>query len=297
MQMYTLRISLVPEDPSLFEKKSRIKGIESVINALGKGTKYKKIQEPQDSKVRYSLKVLVNDDEHRVMGGVVSKAHKLHGHDAEFKAFDIDDFPPLIWFFDVEEQVLLVEKNTNVFSSANQVSKCFQSLTNTQELAEEGLRVEIESVLEEGVNDFWSEYDSFEFVQRVEFDLIPPNLFGETERSMKEALTDISEKTNANKMKTTLENTSGMLKLSSESWIGNTIRWITKGGGSWKMWGRNGPRDRLKDVSSNKSAKLTIVEGKLTEAELSGYDGYELAHLLSHVRSNYTYKDNHDAKQ
>jgi len=296
MQMYTLRISLVPEDPSLFEINTRIKGMEAVIKALGNHTIVHKLQEPPHSKTRYSLKVIVEHDKHGVMGGMVSKAHKLHGHDSEFNAFDIDDFPPLIWFFDVEEQVLLVERNTSVFSSANLASKCFQSITNCTEMAEAGLRAEIEPILEEGDNDFWSEYYSFEFVQRVEFELIPPNLFGETERSMKEALSDISEETNANRMKTILENTSGMLKLTSEGWIGNTIRWITKGGGSWKMWGKNGARDSLKNVTSNKSAKLTIVEGELTEAELNGYDGYELAHLLSHVRANYTYKDKDNAQ-
>jgi hypothetical protein len=295
MQMYTLRISLVPEDPSLFESKSRIKGMESVIKSLGNITKINKLQGQKDSNARYSLKVIVDHDKHGVMGGMVSKAHKLHGHDSEFNAFDIDDFPPLIWFFDVAEQVLLVEKNSNVFSSAHLASKCFQSITNCTELAEAGLRAEIEPVLEEGENDFWSEYDNFEFVQRVEFDLIPPNLFGETERSMKEALGEVSNQTNANRVKTILENTSGMLKLQSEGWIGNTIRWITKGGGSWKMWGKNGARDNLKNVSSNKSAKLTLVEGELTEAEFNGYDGYELEHLLSHVRANYTYKDKDNA--
>ena len=111
---------------------------------------------------------------------------------------------------------------------------------------------------------------------------------------MKDALNDITEQTNANHIKTTFENVSGKLKLSSKGWVNNAVRWIKKGGGDWKMWGRKVANSPVTDVSSYKSAKITFINGQLSEADLQGYDSTELAHLISHYQNEYTYKDNTD---
>ncbi|WP_240700349.1 hypothetical protein [Vibrio sp. F13] len=294
MQMYTLRVSLAPQDPELFKRENKCKDVRSFERALLHAATHPQNANLAPSDAKYSLKVLVKPDNKGVMGGMVSKAKKLHGHDAEFNEYDVDDFPPLVWFWDLSEQVILVERKTSVFSSAMVAAKAFQKITNNIELAEVGLRAEIEPILDDGVNEFWSEYDNFEFVERIELELIPPNLFGDTEKSMKKALNNVSEQTNANKMKTVLENTDGKLKLSSDGWVGNAVRWIKKGGGSWKMWGKRSAKSSSTNVSSNKSAKITVIEGELTEAQFIGYDSHDLAHLLSHLRPKYTYKDNND---
>lgn len=291
MQMYTLRVSLIPQDQDLFRKDNIQKDIRSFERALLYATNNPLVDRISKDG-RYSLKVTVNPDHNGVMAGMVSKAKKLHGHDAEFNEYDVDDFPPLIWFWDLSEQVILVEKKSTVFSSAAVASKAFQQITNNIELLEQGLRAEIEPILDDKKNEFWAQYDSFDLVERIELELIPPNLFGDTEKSMKKALNDVSEQTNANKIKTILENTDGKLKLSSEGWIGNAIRWIKKGGGNWVIWGKNVKETNSTKVSSHKSARITIMDGELTEAELHGYSSDELSHLLSHYRAEYTYKDN-----
>lgn len=291
MQMYTLRVSLVPQDQDLFKKECRVKDIKTFENALLYASTNSVAEPSDEGEGRHSLKVVVRPDGNAVMGGMVSKAKKLYGHDSEFNEFDVDDFPPLIWFWDRSEQVILVEKRVSVFSSPLVASRAFQKITNNIELLEQGLRAEIEPILDDGENEFWAEYDSFEFVERIELELIPPNLFGDTEKSMKKALNDVSEQTNANRMKTILENTDGNLKLSSDSWVGNAVRWIKKGGGSWKMWGKRTAKASSTKISSAKSAKITVIDGELTEAQFNGYDSHELAHLLSHYRPSYTYKD------
>lgn len=292
--MYTLRVSLIPQDRDLFSREHLIRDIKLFEKALlHAGTTQPSLEQSTEDD-RYSVKVLVNPDENGVMGGIVSKGKKLHGHDAEFNEYDIDDFPPLIWMWDLSEQVILIEKKASVFSSASIAAKAFQQITNNSVLNEASLRAEIEPVLDDNKNDFWAQYDSFELVERIELELIPPNLFGDTEKSMKDALNDVSNQTNANKMKTILENSEGRLKLSSDGWVGNAIRWIKKGGGNWTLWGKNSKETKSTKKTSNKSAKIVIIKGELTEVQLKSYDTTELLHFIKHFRPEYTYKDNHD---
>ncbi|MBH0078991.1 hypothetical protein [Pseudoalteromonas sp. NZS11] len=298
MNMYTLRVSLLAQDKELFDQGSIPKEItwfeKALLEAATQVKNSNSIPVNEKNEPKYSLKISVKPDSNNVMAGVVSKANKFHGHDAGFEEYDIDNYPPLIWIWDRVEQVLLVEKKANVFRTPNAVCKCFEKLANNIILAEIGLRVELKPVLDDAKCDFWSEYDNFEFVEKIEFELIPPNLFGETEQSMKDALNDITEQTNANHIKTTFENVSGKLKLSSKGWVNNAVRWIKKGGGDWKMWGRKVANSPVTDVSSYKSAKITFINGQLSEADLQGYDSTELAHLISHYQNEYTYKDNTD---
>lgn len=75
---------------------------------------------------------------------------------------------------------------------------------------------------------FWEEYDRFEFVESVSFELTPPNLFGETEKEMKKALKDTAANTNANKVTTIFENKDKQLNLKSEGWLNNMVTGVEK---------------------------------------------------------------------
>ncbi|PMM45277.1 hypothetical protein [Vibrio splendidus] len=291
MNFYALRVSLVAADPQLFIDENMSKDIFSFENAL-----YHSVESPpknEHDETIYSIKINVQGHDDGVMAGIVAKAKSLHGHNSEFKEFSVDDFPPMVWFWDREQQVLLVEKKSNVFSTATSACKAFQKISNNIELAELGLRAEIEPVLNESEHSFWEEYDRFEFVQSVSFELTPPNLFGDTEKEMKKALKDTAKNTNANKVITVFENKDKQLNLKSDGWLNNMVNWCRKGGGHWLMKGRLfGHKKQITNVKSEKTAKVVVMEGKgITEVTLSGYAPHDVKDILELYRPTYQYKD------
>lgn len=291
MNFYALRVSLVAMEPQLFVNKNMSDDIYAFEDAL----RYSEQSPPlndYDEKL-FSLKIMIDGRNEGVMAGMVAKAKSLHGHDADFQEYSVDDFPPMVWLWDREQQVILVEKKTNVFSTATAACKAFQSLANNIELAEINLRADITPVLNSTVHTFWEEYDKFESVQTVTFDLIPPNLFGNTEKEMKQALCDTTENTNANLVTTTFENKDSTLKLKSEGWLNNMVRWCRKGGGEWTLKGRlSGHKKKLTSVGSERVAKVVTMAGKgVTEIELTNYSAKDVVEVLSLYRHEYDYND------
>ncbi|CAK3526225.1 MULTISPECIES: hypothetical protein [Vibrio] len=291
MNFYALRVSLVAMEPQLFVNKNMSEDIYAFEDAL----RYSEHSPPENehNEKLFSLKIMIDGRDEGVMAGMVAKAKSLHGHDANFNEYSVDDFPPMVWLWDREQQVILVEKKTNVFSTPTAACKAFQSLANNIELAEINLRADITPVLNSTVHTFWEEYDRFESVQTVTFDLIPPNLFGNTEKEMKKALCDTTENTNANVIRTTFENKDSTLKLKSEGWLNNMVRWCRKGGGEWTLKGRlAGHKKKLTSVGSERVAKIVAMSGKgVTEIELSNYSAGDVVEVLSLYREKYDYHD------
>lgn len=291
MNFYALRVSLVAGDPQLFINENMSKDIASFEKAL-----FHSVETPPENEHGepvYSVKIKIQGSDDGILAGIVSRAKALHGHDKEFKQYSVDDFPPLVWFWDREQQVVLVEKKTSVFPNPTAACKSFQKLSNNIILAELGLRAEIEPVLNESDQGFWEEYDRFEFVESVSFELTPPNLFGETEKEMKKALKDTAENTNANKITTIFENKDKQLNLKSEGWLKNMVNWCRKGGGHWLMRGRLfGHKKQMTSIKSEKTAKIVVMEGKgITEFTLSGYSIHDVKDILELYRPKYQYKD------
>jgi hypothetical protein len=290
MKLYALRVSLVAAEPQLFSKNNISKDIVLFEQAL-----LYSVDNPPENEHKeklYSIKTLVSDDRLGVMAGMVAKAKILNGHDAEFKAFSVDDYPPMVWFWDRQQQVILLEKKTTVFQTATAACKAFSSITNNYILAEMGLRADIEPVLNESDNNFWHEYEKFECVESVTFELIPPNLFGNTEAEMKKALNDSQEVTNANRITTIFENKDTKLNLNSDGWLNNLVNWCRKGGGNWILRGRlSGHKKQLTDVKSERTAKIIMIEGQgITEIELQNYDADDVSCIIESCRSGYDYK-------
>ncbi len=291
MNFYALRVSLVAKEPQLFVGKNMSKDIFAFENAL-----YCSVDNPPETErgeKLFSIKIMIEGRDEGVMAGMVAKAKSIHGHDADFNEYSVEDFPPMVWLWDREQQVLLVEKKTSVFSTPTAACKAFQALSNNIELAELNLRAEIEPVLNTLDNTFWEEYDKFESVQSVRFDLNPPNLFGDTEKEMKKALNDTSAATNANTVTTTFENKDSTLKLKSDGWLSNLISWCRKGGGNWMMKGRlRGHKTKTTSISSERTAKIVTMQGKgITEIELHNYQVQDVVQVIEYYRSEYDYHD------
>lgn len=203
MQMYALRVLMKPRDPDLFSKGTVQKDIfhfEKAIDVTAQKLHLTSATPSVHKKTAYNLKLSIKPSE-GVMAGVISRQQKIKGHDKDFREFDVDDYPPIVWMWDREEQILLVEKKTSVFKDPQQVAKAFEDLANNEYLAQLELRVFIEPCLE--VEDFWAEYDSLQFIDKVSFTLITPNIFGSSKQALTDDLRKLEQDTNANAVTTT----------------------------------------------------------------------------------------------
>ncbi|HDZ9639197.1 TPA: hypothetical protein RU067_003309, partial [Vibrio cholerae] len=126
--------------------------------------------------------------------------------------------------------------------------------------------------------------------------LIPPNLFGNTEKEMKKALLDTAEGTNANKITTVFENKDSKLNLKSDGFLNNMIRWCRKGGGNWLLKGRlSGHRKQISQIKSEKTAKIVVMEGKgITELQLRNYGVEDIVQIVELYRPQYDYNEKID---
>ncbi|WP_347115930.1 hypothetical protein AAHB66_08910 [Leclercia sp. S52] len=239
-------------------------------------------------KTSYTLKLSIKPTD-GVMAGVISKQQKIKGHDKDFREYDVDNYPPIVWIWDREEQVLLVEKKTSVFKDAHQVSKAFEDLANNNYLAQLGLRIFIEPCLE--MDDFWSEYQRLPFIDKVSFTLITPNIFGSSKQALTDDLRKLEEDTNANAVTTTFENKDGNLKLKSSHWASVLVDWVKDGGGSWLIKGRKTLKSKSTIVSSNQTAKIVLIEGEISEIELDGYSANDVKEIIALHQNRYTFKN------
>ncbi|PWW18289.1 hypothetical protein [Pantoea sp. AG702] len=291
MQLYALRVLMRPRDPDLFSKGPVQKDILHFENAIVASAKKLHLKSPTPSvhkKTTYTLKLSINPIE-GVMAGVISKQLKIKGHDKDFHEYDVDNYPPIVWMWDREEQVLLVEKKTAVFKDAHQVAKAFEDLANNDYMAQLGLRVFIEPCLE--MDDFWSEYHRLQFIDKVSFTLITPNIFGSSKKALSDDLRTLEADTNANAITTTFENKDGNLKLKSSHWASVLVDWVKDGGSSWLIKGRKTITSKTTTVSSNQTAKIVLIEGEISEIQLDGYSSSDIKEIISIHQNRYTFKN------
>ncbi|EOC8685565.1 TPA: hypothetical protein N5L24_000863 [Enterobacter roggenkampii] len=291
MLFYALRVLMRPRDPDLFSKGNIEKDIshfEKAIEITAQKLHSTSATPSVHKKTSYTLKLSLKPTE-GVMAGVISRQQKIKGHDKDFREFDVDNYPPIVWIWDREEQVLLVEKKTAVFKDPNQVAKAFEDLSNNDYLAQLGLRVFIEPCLE--MEDFWSEYHNLQFIDKVSFTLVMPNIFGKTKQALSDDLRKIEKDTNANAVTTTFENRDGNLKLKSSHWASVLVDWVKDGGGSWLIKGRKTINSKSTTVTSNQTAKIVLIEGEISEIELNGYSSSDIKDIIALHKERYTFKN------
>ncbi|WP_270853712.1 hypothetical protein [Cronobacter sakazakii] len=291
MLFYALRVLMRPCDPDLFSKGSVKKDIsyfEKALEITAEKLHSTSATPSVHKKTNYTLKLSIKPTD-GIMAGVISRQQKIKGHDKDFREFDVDNYPPIVWIWDREEQVLLVEKKTVVFKDPVQVSKAFEDLSNNDFLAQLGLRVFIEPCLE--MDDFWSEYHNLQFIDKVSFTLVTPNIFGRTKQALSDDLRKIENDTNANTVTATFENRDGNLKLKSSHWASVLVDWVKDGGGSWLIKGRKTLNSKSTTVTSNQTAKIILIEGEISEIELNGYSPNDIKKIIALHQKRYTFKN------
>lgn len=279
MELNVLLVSLLPKDDDLFTAEGRVRDITLFENALDKA------KERDDE---YSIKVYVYDPEKGCMAGVISKKSDLKYHDRNFTAHTEENYPPVLWFWDRSEQVILVENKTSVFSSAAIAAKTFSHIANNIILSESGFRAHVHPKLIESA--FWDTFNSFQYVSEVRFTLAAPNIFGNTKKEIGDFLHEVVDETNASEFTPIFKNADGNLNLKRSKWLDAMIDWVKDGAGNWSIKGRNNFRDRYKSITSKQRAKILMIDNQITELEMENYSSSDVAEIIEMLQERYTYK-------
>lgn len=239
MELNVLLVSLLPMDEELFAASCLPKNINLFEKAMDRA------KSREDD---YSIKVYIYDESLGYMAGVISKRSNVKLHDRDFEIHNEDNYPPVIWFWDREEQAILVENRTSVFSSASVSVKTFSNISNNLVLAEVGLRAHIYPKLVESA--FSDTFSSFKYVNEVRFNLTAPNMFGDTKKEIGDFLHEVVDETNASEFSPIFKNQDGNLNLKPSGWLNSMVDWVKDGAGTWNIKGKNSHKDRYKTVSS-----------------------------------------------
>lgn len=279
MNFNALLVSLIPQNDNLFQTNNQVKDIKLFEKALNASS------ERNDN---YSIKIYHYSDELGLMAGVISKNLKKELHNRDFTPHEEDDFPPVLWFWDREEQVILIEKKTSVFSTETNAAKAFSVISNNYCLSDAGLRAHIEPKLDDEA--FWGAYEQFEHIKQVQFKLTAPNLFGKTKKEIGDFLHSVVDETNASEFSPIFKNDDYNLNLKPSHWVDALIDWVKEGAGSWSITGKRTHKDKVSTLNSQKSAKIVRAPGDITEVELEGYNIEDIEQIISVLRDKYTYK-------
>ena len=168
-----------------------------------------------------------------------------------YKKPDISS-PWVTFLIDRDEQVFIIEKNSGVFSNYESLFNSIEDHLNNL-LSEFDLAVSIAPIT--SPIDFWKSIAENDDIYTINFELFMPNLFGHTNESAEDILSNVKEKYNADKISEQIDNEEGALKLSKNDHEVNTwLDWIGKGGGKWFIKCKKGVSKRKNRISSAKEA-------------------------------------------
>jgi len=194
--------------------------------------------------------------------------------------------PWVTFLIDRIEQVIIIEKNSSVFTNYESLFNSIEDHLNNL-LAEYDLAVSIAPITLP--HDFWKSIAEYDSIYTANFELFMPNLFGNTNESAERILSEAREKYNANKLTEQIDNDDGALKLSQNDYEINTwLDWIGKGGGKWFIKCKKGASKRYTKIKSTKEASTFSTS---TDIELN-YDDLiiKVKNIVSELRKYYLTK-------
>lgn len=196
--------------------------------------------------------------------------------------------PNVLVLWDSDQQVILVERNTSVFPKYETVFKSieyhFNNLVGSYELI-----VSVVPLTEE--MEFWKFINMYRDIYRINFQLIAPNFFGNTQKSVKDILDAVKEEYNAPELSTQIANPMGGIKVSdSDTKIISLLNWIKEGGGRWLI-DVMGKRGKKVTIKSSQNAKL--VESSI---DIENYTAEEAIAILELVKKEYRISDDQRSK-
>jgi len=191
--------------------------------------------------------------------GRPSKLKRTIYSEEEFEEIEEENYPNVNVIWIKEQQLILIERNTDIFFNAESVINSLEDHLNSL-LHEYELGISIGFLSSE--TTFWDYVNEYENrIYEVNFVLFAPNFFGNLQETTRDVLELTSGKYNADKLKVGISNEQGRLKvMSDDEQTSNCLSWIKEGGGGWnmKVIGDTGKKITIKSSDSARSLNITI---------------------------------------
>lgn len=166
---------------------------------------------------------------------------------------DDEDYPYVNIFIDLVGQKFLIESNTQVFENYNTCSNVIENIINSK-LKEQDIRIELNPIIEE--ENFWNYFSGNSKIYNIEFNLVAPNIF-DAEDDANTFLKEAQKNLGASVVNLNFCNQEGELKPNKVG-IDSYIKYISDGGGSWKITALGDDGKKVKISSKHKSTKVNI---------------------------------------
>jgi hypothetical protein len=182
-------------------------------------------------------------------------------------------------FINVEHQIILIERNTTVFSK---IESAVQALSDffRQEMIKFDYLVNVYPLVSK--MSFWNYIDEADFLYSLNLVMNAPNMAFLGNNDTREVLEEIKKSTNNEEFELTFTNKEGKLKIAKDT-LGNWINYIMEVGGRYSIRFKKNNVEETK-TSSDDTVKTYIAKRKSDEFDdqdlLDISDKFKSIHLL-----------------
>lgn len=255
MRFYGGRFSLLRVDKNLFYCNGNEKKFSFITKSLSKRVVYK---------VRKDTTIIIEpilDGEGRLLRGKIGREAKRElPLSKELTRTSTKIYPHVLFIIIEEEQVILVERNTQVFVDELVVFKYLLKYLN-RELIVQGLEVDLKPLTSKG--GFWQLLKDMDKVFSVHFIFKAPNFLGDSYEDLRDILNKEKCDSNANQVEYVISNDAGQLHLEDTVRYKSAVGWIEDGAGEWRIKAKQKGKGKAKKVFKNSQQISTFeIEGK-----------------------------------
>lgn len=173
------------------------------------------------------------------------------------------DYPYVNIFIEIKSQKFFIESKTKIFKNYNTCKDVIQNIINNN-FQYGDTRITIEPIIKE--EEFWNIIEK-EDIYSLQLMLCTPNVF-DADDFADILLKDIEDNTNAKHVNMHFSNNEGKLDLKGKG-IKSFIKYISAGGGKWRLKGKDANQKPTSYSSEQRSQKVKIaIEKKQTETKL-----------------------------
>lgn len=252
---YVLRYFVVDEGASLLPPKKvpDIKG-ETILETLlsnnrweTRGTEFQFIgfsKEPIDEESFYVGKI-----------AKLKKAHLGVETSEDIVDQEADDWKAVILIVDVKNQFIFARKNSK-FGDLSHICNSIQKGINNIVIPEYNHKVFVEPLPSKG--KFWEVVENSEKIYKVELVMISPNIM-ETNKTARDALSDMKNLFNQDKTRMIMENSEGKLIVPYEP-IDDYVDYIEEGEGRWELVIADNKTKKKEKYTSNGTPEVLDID-------------------------------------
>jgi len=176
---------------------------------------------------------------------------------------EISTYPFILMLWDNDNQVILIQQKSNIFSDATLPLEIIMLHLNSI-LSLRGLIAKWELVKERGT--FWKAIEDFETIYFLKIELIAPNFFGSTHEKAEKFVKLLRQETNGTEFSIGIANEEGNVKLDrNDALIASLANQIDEGGGNLRITGIKKGEKRKKRANLKKQYKFISVDEKYND--------------------------------